>query len=263
LKFKIKKSSSNKIVKPTSAQNNAVQKVDQKITTIKVKPDADIQATLDSFATITKLDYQSYPVYTGIVKDPTAPGGQKYVIIEPTFTAQDRKNFETIRRILMVELSVDLNDISSKKLAEVKLEKKIKSIIKKYRLDVPQRAIPKLVYHAVRNFIYLGKIEPLMHDPMIEEISCDGVGIPLYIWHREQESMPTNIIFKTSEELDQFARHLAYVCNQHVSLAQPIIDASLPGGDRMNLTLGDEITKHGSTFTIRRFREDFLILNFK
>jgi len=256
LKFKIKKSSSTKTVKPTTAQDNAVPKVGQKTTSLKVKPDTDIQATLDSFATITKLDYQNYPIYTGIVKDPASPGGQKYVIIEPTFTAQDRKNFETIRQILMVELSVDLHDISTRKLAEAKLEKKIKSIIRKYRLEVPPRSIPKLVYHAVRNFIYLGKIEPLMHDPMIEEISCDGVGIPLYIWHREQESMPTNIIFKTHDELDQFARHLAYVCNQHISMAQPIVDASLPGGDRINLTLGDEITKHGSTFTIRRFRED-------
>jgi flagellar protein FlaI len=39
-------------------------------------------------------------------------------------------------------------------------------------------------------------------------------------------------------------------------MAQPIVDASLPGGDRINLTLGREITKKGSTFTIRRFRED-------
>ena len=107
-----------------------------------------------------------------------------------------------------------------------------------------------------RDFVYLGKIEPLMHDPMIEEISCDGTNIPLYIWHREYESMPTNIFFTSDYELDNYARKIAYVSGQHISMAQPIVDASLPGGDRINLTLGREITKKGSTFTIRRFRED-------
>jgi len=49
---------------------------------------------------------------------------------------------------------------------------------------------------------------------------------------------------------------MAYVCGKHVSMADPIIDASLPNGSRINLTLGHEITKRGSTFTIRRFRAD-------
>jgi len=195
-------------------------------------------------------------VYTGITKDDTARGGQRYMVIEPTFTARDKKNFETIRQILMVELTVDLNDISSKEIAEIRLKKKIKEVIKKYKLDIPKRSIPKILYYATREFIHLGKIEPMMHDPMIEEISCDGTGIPLYIWHRQLESMPTNVIFQSDEELENFARKLAYVSGQHISMAQPIIDSSLPGGDRINLTLGTEVTKRGSTFTIRRFRED-------
>jgi len=95
-----------------------------------------------------------------------------------------------------------------------------------------------------------------MKDPLIEEVSCVGQNIPIYIYHREYESMPTNIIFKQKDELNNFARKLAYVSGQHISMAQPIVDASLPGGDRVNLTLSDEITKRGSTFTIRRFRAD-------
>ena len=91
---------------------------------------------------------------------------------------------------------------------------------------------------------------------MVEEVSCDGTNIPLYIWHREYESIPTNVIFSTDKELNNFARKISYVCGKHVSMANPIIDASLPDGSRINLTLGHEITKRGSTFTIRRFRAD-------
>jgi flagellar protein FlaI len=108
----------------------------------------------------------------------------------------------------------------------------------------------------VRDFIHLGKIEPLMRDHMIEEISCDGTNIPLYVWHREHESIPTNIIYEKDAELNNFARKLAYICGKHVSMADPIVDATLPDGSRINLTLGHEITKRGSTFTIRRFRAD-------
>lgn len=217
----------------------------------------ELEQPLSSFITISHLDYQDdYPVYTGIITDPNAHGGKRFMVIEPTFTAKDRKSFETIRQILMVELTVDLNDIASKKLAEQRLKHKILDIIKKYKLDITKGSMKKIIYYAIRDFVYLGKIEPLMHDPMIEEISCDGTNIPLYIWHREYESMPTNIIFAADAELENYARKLAYVSGQHISMAQPIVDASLPGGDRINLTLGREITKKGSTFTIRRFRED-------
>ena len=229
--------------------------------TIKSEPKAvelpELGQSLSSFITISHLDYQdAYPVYTGIITDPTAHGGKRFMVIEPTFTAKDRKSFETIRQILMVELTVDLNDIATKKLAEQRLKHKIFDIIKKYKLDITSGSMKKIIYYAIRDFVYLGKIEPLMHDPMIEEISCDGTNIPLYIWHREYESMPTNIFFTSDYELDNYARKIAYVSGQHISMAQPIVDASLPGGDRINLTLGREITKKGSTFTIRRFRED-------
>ena len=211
---------------------------------------------LTRFLDITELEYQDYGVYTGIVNDPTAKGGRRYVIIEPTVTAKDKEIFETIRKILMVELKVDLNDIKTKKDAEERLEKKIIDIIERYGLDVPKRNIPKLIYYAVRDFVHLGKLEPFMHDHMIEEVSCDGSNIPLYIYHRKYESMPSNVIFPTDKELDNFALKLAYVSGKHIYIANPIVDASLPDGSRINLTLGYEVTRRGTTFTIRKFKAD-------
>jgi len=270
MKFNIKKPTMKiggglklgKKVEESNVQKSEDETVENKLEkTTKLEPRAvelpELGQSLSSFITVSHLDYQdAYPVYTGIITDPTAHGGKRFMVIEPTFTAKDKKSFETIRQILMVELTVDLNDISTKKLAEQRLKHKIFDIIKKYKLDITSGSMKKIIYYAIRDFVYLGKIEPLMHDPMIEEISCDGTNIPLYIWHREYESMPTNIFFTTDYELDNYARKIAYVSGQHISMAQPIVDASLPGGDRINLTLGREITKKGSTFTIRRFRED-------
>jgi len=204
----------------------------------------------------SKLEYDNEEILAGVIKDPTAKGGLRYQVIEPVLSEKDQKAFEIIKKLLITELSVSLTNIKSKKDAERRLKKKISSLIKKYRLKIPPKNIAKINYFAIRDFVHLGRIEPLMRDHMIEEISCDGTNIPIYIWHRELESMPTNIIFEKDLELNNFARKTAYICGKHISMADPIIDASLPDGSRINLTLGHEITKRGSTFTIRRFRSD-------
>lgn len=211
---------------------------------------------IPQFMTLSKLDWDNNEIHAGIIKDPTAKGGLRYKVIEPELSERDQNAFEIIKKLLITELSVSLGEIKSKKDAERRLKNKIFAMIKKYRLKIPPKNIEKINYFAVRDFIYLGKIEPLMRDHMIEEISCDGTNIPIYVWHREHESIPTNIIYEKESELNNFARKMAYICGKHVSIADPIIDASLPSGSRINLTLGHEITKRGSTFTIRRFRAD-------
>ena len=208
------------------------------------------------FMTLSKIEFDKYDVRAGLIKDPTAPGGIRYQIIEPTLSERDKKALEIIKKLLMTELSVSLGEIKSKKEAEHRLGAKIERMIKSYKMSIPAKNIAKIKYYAIRDYIHLGKIEALMRDHMIEEISCDGTDIPLYVWHREYESIPTNIRFQTDNELNNFARKLAYICGKHISMSDPIVDASLPDGSRINLTLGHEITRRGSTFTIRRFRSD-------
>ena len=228
--------------------------------TIQDIPDYNVlekkEKLIPKFISVSKLNFENAEIHGGVTKDPNAKGGLQYTIIEPTLSETDKKNFEIIKKLLITELSVSLSEIKTKHSAEIKLTKKISHLIKKYNLEIPSKNLSKITYYAIRDFIYLGKIEPLMRDHMVEEISCDGTNIPLYIWHREFESIPTNILFETDKELNNFARKVSYVSGKHVSMANPIVDAALPDGSRINLTLGHEITKRGSTFTIRRFRAD-------
>ena len=248
---------------PLSAKKNSefeqVQKTNLEKLTIHDLPEQnplEEEKVIPKFISVSKLEFENAEIHAGVTKDPTAKGGLRYTVIEPTLSERDKANFEIIKKLLMTELSVALTEIKTKKSAEKRLTHKISQLIKKYRLEIPSKNLSKITYYAIRDFIYLGKIEPLMRDHMVEEISCDGTGIPLYIWHRELESIPTNIMFPKDKELNNFARKISYICGKHVSMANPIIDASLPDGSRINLTLGHEITKRGSTFTIRRFRAD-------
>ncbi|MFB5614072.1 MAG: type IV secretory pathway protein, partial [Candidatus Nitrosomaritimum yanchengensis] len=171
------------------------------------------------FMSLSKIEFEKFDVRAGLIKDPSAKGGIRYQIIEPTLSERDEKALEIIKKLLMTELSVSMGEIKSKREAEHRLGTKIEKMIKNYRLKIPKKNIAKIKYYAIRDFIHLGKIEPLMRDHMIEEVSCDGTGIPIYVWHREHESIPTNIIYKKDAELNNFARKLAYICGKHVSMA--------------------------------------------
>jgi flagellar protein FlaI len=161
----------------------------------------------------------------------------------------------------MEEVDVNLKEIETKEKAENYLKEKTKEIIKRYHIKVPPEAIDKLIYYVIRDFTGYGKIDPLMKDHMIEDVSADGVNIPLYVWHRVYESLPTNIMFKNEAELDSFIIHLAYLAGKNISIASPMLDTSLPEGSRVQLTYGNEVTRRGSTFTIRRFRVDPLTIS--
>jgi flagellar protein FlaI len=199
-------------------------------------------------------------VYAAIVQDPET---QKvhYEVIEPTLQKNEEKLLTEIKNFLMEEVDVNLKEIETREKAENYLKEKTKETIKKYRIKIPPEAVDKIIYYIIRDFIGYGKIDPLMKDHLIEDISADGVNIPIYVWHRIYESIPANIIFTDENELNSFIIRLAYLAGKNISIASPILDASLPDGSRIQLTYGSEVTKRGSTFTIRRFRVDPLTVS--
>ena len=199
-------------------------------------------------------------VYAAIVKDPETEKVH-YEVIEPTLNENEKERLNEIKSLLMEELDVSLKDIETKEKAKNYLKSKTEEIIRRYHIKIPSEAIDKITYYILRDFLGYGKIDPLMKDHYIEDISADGVGIPIYVWHRIYESIPTNIVFNDEKELNSFIIRLAYLAGKNISIASPILDASLPDGSRVQLTYGSEITRRGSTFTIRRFRVDPLTIS--
>lgn len=208
----------------------------------------------------SRIFRQVYPiqepyVFAAIVRDHLTQK-VRYEIIEPTLLKKEEETLKEIKSTLMQEVDVSLKDLETREKAEKYLENKVKEVITNYHVNVAREAVSKLLYYIRRDFIGYGKIDPLMRDHLIEDISADGVDIPIYVWHREYESLPTNLVFKTKEELNSFIIRLAYLARRQISIATPLLDATLPDGSRIQLTYGSEITRRGSTFTIRRFRVD-------
>jgi flagellar protein FlaI len=109
-----------------------------------------------------------------------------------------------------------------------------------------------LKYLLVRNKLGMGALEPVLRDPHIEDISCSGVGA-LYIEHKIFKALKSNISFTTHEELDEFVLRMAERIGKPVTYRNPIVDATLLDGSRINIVFGSDVSKGGSNFTIRKF----------
>ena len=201
-----------------------------------------------------------YPPYAHISIAKDEQGRYLYDVIEPSLDEEERENIARLKEILAEELDISVGELRDRKEREEFLRDKIERAIKRYKIKLSPEEADKLTYYMIRDFVYLGRIEYLMRDHMIEDISCDGPKIPLYVWHRQYESMPTNIAYESADELDKFVVRLSYLAGRHVSVAQPIVDGTLPDGSRLNATFGSEVTKGGSSFTIRKFTADPLTI---
>ena len=196
--------------------------------------------------------------YAAIVEDENKD--LSYSLLEPTLTPLDEAWVNEIKAILWDELFINTKDFPTKKEAEEFLKTKVWEITRKYKIKIDLNTLGKYQYYITRDFLNFAKIDGIMRDENIEDVSCDGVGIPVFVWHRKYESIPTNIFFQTPEELENFIFKIAYLCGRHISIAQPLLDGTLPDGSRAQVTYGKEVTPKGSTFTIRKFRRSPLTI---
>ena len=190
-----------------------------------------------------------------IVQNP-GTGEFKYILDELALDTFEREIYNKILEVLLAEIKSPREEIKNPREF---FDNEAKKIVEKYRISLgwlPDVSWSKILYHAERDLVGFSQIDALMHDANIEDISCDGVNKRVYIWHRKYENLETNMSFKDDEELDNLIVKLVHMSGKHVSSAFPIVDASLPGKHRLAVCYRREITPFGTTFTIRKFRED-------
>ena len=125
---------------------------------------------------------------------------------------------------------------------------------KKSSIAVTQEELKAIKYIMIRDRVGVGLLDPFLHDTYIEDISCSGLG-DIYIEHKIFESLRAPVSFKDGKDLDTFVIGLSEKIGKPVSYRCPIVDATLPDGSRINIVFGEDISKKGSNFTIRKFSE--------
>ena len=221
------------------------------------KPEMELEMGIPKQEPEKEVNYQEmYPVnepYAYVMITATSP--PIYKISEVSLTRGEEELLKEIKARLYETLDVRFAGIKN---AEEFVEKKAREIIEEFPLSLKQHLSPesmdKIMYYVKRDLIGYGKLDPIIRDPMAEDISADGPGIPLFVYHRTYGSIETNIKFD-KEGLDSAIYKMAQRSGKHISLAKPLLDAALPNKDRLQLSMGSEVTTRGSTFTIRKFKE--------
>ena len=200
-------------------------------------------------------------------------GGRVYVSVEPATSEELASLTADLEEKLVLLVTDSVKEIESE---EDKTEVLLSSLDKIYttgavtkytgafldrvfkpkvdRIRVTKRELEKIKYVLLRDKVGMGILEPLILDPYIEDISCSGVG-RIYLEHKIFKSIKTAVSFAGIEELDTFVLRLAERIKKPATFANPIVDAVLPDGSRINIVYGTHVSKRGSNFTIRKFAE--------
>ena len=177
----------------------------------------------------------------------------RYNVVEPNLTADERelldRLFEDVRDPLLY--ADDVDDQSP----EAALRDQLRARLGEYGVAIDEESVHRLLYYLYRSFQGYGKLDPIMYDPHVEDISCDGPGLPVFVYHDEYTDVESTIRYD-EDELDSFVMQLAQRSGRHVSVSDPVVSTTLPDGSRIELALGKEVTPQGSAFTIRKYADE-------
>ncbi|MBX0293981.1 type II/IV secretion system ATPase subunit [Haloarcula nitratireducens] len=189
--------------------------------------------------------------FVSINRDPESDE-HRYHVVEPSLTDVEAelldRLFEDVRGPLIYREDVE-DDPEGALAAEVRRR------LEEYGVVVEAETFYRLFYYLYRSFLGYGHIDPLLHDPAIEDISCDGPNLPVFVYHDEYTDIASSVVFDETE-LDNFVVQLAQRSGRHVSVSDPVVSTTLPDGSRIELALGEEVTPRGSAFTIRQYADE-------
>ncbi|MCL5802321.1 MAG: type II/IV secretion system ATPase subunit [Candidatus Thermoplasmatota archaeon] len=160
---------------------------------------------------------------------------------------------KTSMEILRIMKDNAMNGVNTES-SSMGLDAQISEISENLKVGINSEQKMFIAYYFRRDLFGFDRIETLLKDPEIEDISCDRSNLNIFIYHRKFGYIPTNVIFQNEEELSRFVKTLSQKSGKSLSLSTPVIDANLHDGSRLQASLGREVTTNGSSFTIRKFR---------
>jgi len=137
------------------------------------------------------------------------------------------------------------------------LKGKFKELARKLILkDLPsltEKELNVLCGLIVHDMLGLGNLEFLLSDDQLEEIVINSSSEPAWVYHKEFGWLKTNVFLDSEEQTENYASIIGRRVGRQITILNPLMDAHLITGDRVNATLFP-ISSRGNTITIRKFR---------
>ncbi|MBU0898976.1 MAG: type II/IV secretion system ATPase subunit [Nanoarchaeota archaeon] len=214
---------------------------------------------LPKFDDLTKVDFR-YPLLEPYIFAHLKWNEKRkkiiYNIEEPQLSKEEKEILATIEKNLVEIIDVEYSIVKEKEKLITYLQKKVATLLEETGEILSTEEYIKIMYYVIRDFVGMNEIEPLFHDPYIEDIGCDGLNVPIFLIHRRFGSIETNVVFDDDDYLSNFVVKLAERCGRYISYAEPLLDGSLPDGSRIQASFAKDVTTRGPTFSIRKFRKN-------
>jgi len=190
----------------------------------------------------------------------------KYDVTIPGIAGGTKLILETkLKGELVSEVKLDISEIlDPKKYSEVKSKflGAAKRILSRSFPSLPEDKKEVLAVYLIQNTLGLGEIECLLSDDQLEEIVINNSQEPVWVYHKKFGWCKTSIKVKDEEMTYDHASMIARKIGRQINILNPMLDAHLPSGDRVNATLFP-ISSYGNTLTIRKFSKNpWTITNF-
>ncbi|MCS7122309.1 MAG: secretion system protein E, partial [Archaeoglobaceae archaeon] len=208
------------------------------IFTIKIKKEKAPKAVFESIKKSAKTELFDYEAYKTIseqlLNNFSAPEGwievERYSIFGKFVVSsihilyrEDENEFlyyvnepriEDKKHLLQEVLSkLEFYETSPVKDRYLAIKNRVDAILSDFRIHLDGIEYFEFLYHVFKRTILYGKITPIMFDPNVEDISCNGYRKPIYVFHKNYTNIPTNIYFER-DELDSFVVNLAQKCGK-------------------------------------------------
>ncbi|MBD3204556.1 hypothetical protein GF327_09775 [Candidatus Woesearchaeota archaeon] len=172
---------------------------------------------------------------------------------------------EKIRQQLIKQVNlgiVEIKDQKKSRVIEEKFKKTIHVLVNKYFPDTEEKTKDFLITYLIQKSLGLGNIEIMMNDNLIEEIVINSAKEPIWIYHKKHGWLKTNMNVATEDQTRHYATMIGRQVGRQINVLEPLLDAHIGLGDRVNATIMPVSTK-GNTITFRKFsRDPFTITHF-
>jgi archaeal flagellar protein FlaI len=165
---------------------------------------------------------------------------------------------EKIRQEFISKMSLeDIENLEQNAVVNIRdrFKDEIKRLIQRYFPKADENTTNMLINYLMQENLGLGKIEILLQDPSLEEIVINNHKEPVWVYHRKHGWLITNIKIVSETRIRHFATIIGRDVGKEITNLNPLMDAHLLTGDRVNATL-NPISSRGNTITIRKFSVD-------
>ncbi len=180
----------------------------------------------------------------------------KYVVSLTNISDTTKIILEKIRQEFISRVDTkDLENIDESSDIRDKFQLEIRSLIQRYFPTANEQTSNMLVNYIIQENLGLGKIEILLKDVFLEEIVINNHTDPIWVYHKKHGWLVTNIKLVTESKIRHYATMIGRDVGKEITTLNPLMDAHLLTGDRVNATL-QPISSKGNTITIRKFSAD-------